>query len=76
MCLNILGNYIYPPEGMFMEVNSKILVSFAKDFREEMEILSSRTLMQQIKRTRRAKKKGQLLRFNSKEDFLMEVRAK
>ncbi len=66
-----------------MEAKSKILVSFAKDleslvteFREEMEILSSKTLMQQIEKTRRAKRKEQLLRFESAEDFLREVRAK
>lgn len=66
-----------------MEVNSKILVSFAKDlealvedFREEMEILSSKNLVQQIEKTRRAKKKKQLLRFESEEDFLREVTAK
>lgn len=66
-----------------MEAKSKILVSFAKDleslvteFREEMEILSGKTLMQQIEKTRRAKRKGQLLRFESAEDFLREVRAK
>lgn len=66
-----------------MEVNSKILVSFAEDlealvedFREEMEILSNKALMEQIERTQRAKKKRQLLRFESAEDFLKEVRTK
>lgn len=66
-----------------MEVNSKVLVSFAKDlesliedFREEMQIMSNETLMQQIKKTRRAKKSKQLLRFETTEDFLREVRTK
>jgi len=66
-----------------MEVDSKILVSFAKDlelliedFREEMEILSSKTLMQQIEGTRRAKKRQDLLRFNAVDDFIREVKAK
>ena len=66
-----------------MEVDSRILVSFAKDlesllenFREEMEILSNKVMMQQIEKTRRAKRKKQLLRFESAEDFLGEVRAK
>ncbi|HEY4673658.1 MAG TPA: hypothetical protein VIH03_05790 [Nitrososphaerales archaeon] len=64
-----------------MAVDSKILVSFAKDlealvedFREEMEILSNKTMMEQIKKTKQAKKKKQLLRFESAEDFLREVR--
>jgi len=66
-----------------MEVDSRVLVSFARDlealvgdFREEMEIMSSKSLMRQIEKTRRAKKKGELLRFESVEDFLGEVRAK
>ncbi len=66
-----------------MEVDSRILVSFAKDleslvedFREEMEILSSETLMQQIEKTRRAKSRRRLMRFESEEDFLREVGSK
>ncbi|MCS4537495.1 MAG: hypothetical protein HYY67_01375 [Thaumarchaeota archaeon] len=65
-----------------MAVDSKILVSFAKDlealvedFREEMEILSNKTMMEQIKKTKQAKKKKQLLSFASAEDFLREVKA-
>jgi len=66
-----------------MEVDSRVLVSFARDlealvgdFREEMEIMSNKSLMRQIEKTRRAKKKGELLRFESVENFLGEVRAK
>jgi hypothetical protein len=64
-----------------MEVDAGVLVSFAKnleamieEFREEMEILSNKRLTQQIQKTRRAKKEGQLLRFESREDFRREVR--
>ncbi len=66
-----------------MEAESKILLSFAKDleslvkdFREEMEILNNENLMKQIRKTQRAKKNGELLHFDSGEDFLREVKSK
>lgn len=66
-----------------VEAESKILLSFAKDleslvkdFREEMEILNNENLMKQIRKTQRAKKKGELLHFDSGEDFLREVKSK
>lgn len=66
-----------------MSTDSKILVSFAKDleslvkdFREEIEILSNKTMMQQIRKTKQAKKRKQLVRFDSVENFLSEVMSK
>jgi hypothetical protein len=66
-----------------MSTDSKILVSFAKDleslvkdFREEIEILSNKTMMQQIRKTKQAKKRKQLVRFDSVGNFLSEVMSK
>ncbi len=66
-----------------MEAESKVLLSFAKDlealvkdFREEMEIISNKNLMRQIRKTQQAKKTGKLLHFDSGDDFLKEVKSK
>jgi len=53
---------------------AKDLEALVEDLREEMEILSNKSIIQQIRKTQAAKMKKQLIRFASAEDFLKEVR--